>query len=461
MAKDKLAHQSTDEIEPYLSSVDRQAISHRSSTPLAPIEIEQYPSSESRPKASHRNATPPAPTLIPEPTTSDGSVDFFHMAAREDSDEEVEAPEKTMLELMADAETEKIAKAENEQKRAQLERTKAAALAQWKNKKPAAVSKDEDDDSDIQIESPVKEKSRASPNPPTRRNGPDAKAVNNRNPNSVPANTANRNLLASLAGKKIPKKAACTESHLESVGKAWNYSGRKDAEAGAKPPGRKEGRDRPPTHTELYQILSARTSEQARTVREQKERDYGRTKALPPVQPLDIESLAVSARQPAQARESEDEGDDDDSDYQGSGDEESEGEVMLGSGDEEEIHDAEDMIMEDIARSPARLTSPLPEDEDEENASPIKRSKPTRRRVAFASDDEDERVVAAPEKHRARTPLGELNLEGFQNELNLDGFGDDMDGGFSQLFEATQGKFEGAPPVLAELNNGVSVVSWI
>lgn len=338
-----------------------------------------------------------------------------------------------------EAEAEAKRKAEVKARRqAETARRKADALAQQKARVPAQKDSDEEDDFIIQPFKP-----QATAQAVKRHAGPDAKAVNNRDPKSVPANTKNRMRILSMAGKSHRSKADDASDTYVDYAAKFGHQNLRSQNAGSKPAGKKAGRDRPLGQNELDAMLARKHTAQAQTVRAKKEQDYGRTKTLPGKVEVNYEELAEANRKRAELQDVEDEDEDpEDGDFALSGEEDDE----AGSGDEgAEAPEGDDAMEVD---EPVTATSPVPTEVDEETFSPVKIRKPRRHpaRVAFASDDEEEPYkMAIPASDPVVVPVGELGpsqiaAHGFGVELDLAGFGgdDDFGGGFSQLFDPTQ-----------------------
>lgn len=429
--------------------------------------IEAFPSS--REKGIDRNYISPPPT-IRRPVSSPTRVSMKQPsvladrtpvipALRDDSDDEPETQYKSILEEMEEREGKEAAQRAAEAKRRAFAQFKAQNL-KAQSAKPRHVTVISDDGLEVEG-APVKAKPKAA-TIVRRTKGPSADAIHHRDPKKVPVNTRRMNQISNLSGKTLRKEEEFSETHVDHAGTTWGHSGTRAANAGSKPHGQKEGRDRPISAAEMASVLTARAAQQVDAVRESKEKNFGRKGAMPAKKALDLDKIAKrAAEQNARKEEMEDDDDPEDGDYAAEVEEAESGEEAE---DEAEAEEATDIDEESAV--PVPKTSPLLEDEDEdETMSPIKIKSRRRARITTGSDDEDMPEINANlgegsmAAGLARAPLAEIDTGGFDNEIDMGGFGED-EGGFSQLFAQTQKVAGVGVPTKAVLNNGVEIVSF-
>lgn len=248
-------------------------------------------------------------------------------------------------------------------------------------------------------------------------------------------------------GKHAAKKTT-TETHMVFAGRQFGHADLKQANGGARPAGQKKGRDQTVTSQQVEAQILARHQEQVRSIVEKKEALYGKGRQLPPKEVLDLSKvLAQRSASPDVVADS----DDDDDDYapEDADDEADENERgMMDISQTESSHvDAisDEMEGDDDDKENNPGASIAPEEEDE---TPLRlpNIRSTRRRVNFASDDEDETPVkhdtalrdAVEGRINAGPAAGSAQAAspGFDIAFGSGSFGGS--GGFSQLFNETQ-----------------------
>jgi len=285
---------------------------------------------------------------------------------------------------------------------------------------------------------------------PTRR-GPDARAILQRNLGSeAPTMTKNRQKILRYAGKSSRAvQDDVTETHVDFAAKAWKHGEMKNANGGAVPAGQKKGRDVVITRAQLDHAMRMKHKEQTEKLRKKKEEEWGRARLLPEKTEQDIDALVAATAQ--QSTENED-SDEEDEDFVPEGDEDilvEEGdEVLHHSGEEtegddeveEDDHDSNELADEVEPISTEEGAKPDSIDDDEEVQVIRRKARPVYR-VAFGSDDEEATPRATQKRTAAvvaSSPTRIRSEPDFGGSIDLGGFGDDAEGGFSQLFEATQ-----------------------
>jgi mediator of replication checkpoint protein 1 len=290
-----------------------------------------------------------------------------------------------------------------------------------------------------------------------RRNGPDAKAVLGRNTTSTsPALSRNKQRFLRQAGKSARAKADITETHFDFAAKAWNHANLKNANGGARPNGQKRGREVSIPNNLRDQKLLQNHFSQTAALRKKKEEEWGKSRMLPEKRQPDIQALVAASSKYEPRDESEEEDDDfipDDDDVDDN---------MAHSGEEDEAANEDDEAERDD-----EIRNSVSDDEAGEVAEDVETCASDQRRLGegagMATSDglhlekaiKDDQYtpkrtvdVASDELHptptlRSATPTlqtrpataSQSGVE--ESELDLGGFGDG-EGGFSQLFEATQ-----------------------
>lgn len=291
------------------------------------------------------------------------------------------------------------------------------------------------------------------------RRGPDAKAVLQRNIGSdTPAITKNRQQILRYAGRSSRAKDDVTETHVDFAAKAWKHGEMKQANGGSVPAGQKKGRDVVITQAQLDHAVRMKHKEQTERLRRKKEEEWGRTRSLPEKREQDIEALVAATAQQSMTKEESDEEDEDFvPDDEDDGEVEEGDDVMYYSGEETEGDDVEDNVGEDGEATDdvepiSTEEGPKPDSiEDDEESQVVKRKVRSSNRVAFDSDDEgtprasrkptSAKIASSPTKMANSAVTIDHNLAAdtdLGGDIDLGGFGDDGEGGFSQLFEATQ-----------------------
>jgi len=341
---------------------------------------------------------------------------------------------------------------------------KAEAMLAIKNSQKGIAPSISDDEFEIFDESKPPSKAAesfasnviASKPGPTRR-GPDAKAILNRNlGNDVPIMTKNRQKILRYAGVSARAREDVTETHVDFAAKAWKHGEMKHLNGGAAPAGQKKGRDIIITQAQLDNAVKMSHIAQMKKLQAKKEADWGRARNLPERREQNIEALVAATAQQSMTREDSDEEDDDfvpdDENDIGESDVEKGDEVRYYSGEETEGDDVEETEQPtaetaDSVEPTSTDEGPKPDSiEDDEKVQVVKRKARPSNRVAYDSDD-DAATPRASQKHvQGRNILSQPKMAGsaigksqsIGEDIDLGGFGDDGEGGFSQLFEATQ-----------------------
>lgn len=335
------------------------------------------------------------------------------------------------------------------EKRRLLQERKMAAIRIFT---PVGPKMDSDDELSIIPDRAVKsvDKPGSTVLPLVPRRGQDPKAYLSRT-SAQPGPSRDRQKLLQLNGKPHHPKEDLTETMAEFAGKTFKHANLRVANGGSKPAGQKTGRDKVITQAQLDEYVKASHQAQAAAIRRKKEEEWGRVKALPQKQKLEVEALAEAAAKaelagPKWESDEDEESQDDEFVPSGEEEEDEEGDEKIGySGDEDEGYGEpdEDEVAAEKENLPMRASSRTIDTGDDDEPSPIRQRKPrASRRVAFDSDEE-----TTPKA--ARQPLAEVpaqnsgtaskNLLG--TFVDIAGFGSDSDAasqGFSQLFEATQ-----------------------
>ena len=334
-------------------------------------------------------------------------------------------------------------------RRQQLEATKrlsAAKAAVLRASVKPAGDAESDDDIDIYYEAP-----RAATFVPHlgkdagRRVMPDAKAILNKT-SATPAVTKQRQAMLRRAGKNARPKDEVTETFVHFAGKTYKHAELRKANAGAVPAGQKKGRDQNISQTQVNEMTKAKHQRQIAAIQRQKEEEWGRVRALPKKEQQDVKTvLEMTAKAAEEREEDSDEEDGEDGEFvpEGSeGEEELEEGVRTNySGEETEVvagSEEEDGAGSERADTDKENQPTEAAGSDEDELAPIIRRKPwASTRNALNSDDEGD---TSPGMASARPPLAEITIPQqllMGGDLDLEGFGSE-EGGFSQLFEATQ-----------------------
>ena len=292
--------------------------------------------------------------------------------------------------------------------------------------------------------------------------GPDAKGVLHKSAATTGISNQRQAMLR-RAGKSARPKDDATETFAVFAGRTFDHANLRAKNGGAKSGTVKKGRDTAITSVQMDAMMRQSHQVQVTAVQKKKEADWGRRRALPGRQGVDVEAVLELGAQRRDERidfdeDEEEEDDEDDEDFVMSGDdegsagdgdyEEGEEEAMFsgddGNGDsgaDSEVEDEEDpqVIRDDSAPIGETDKENVPEDEDPlgEDITVIRRKLRPSTRIAVDSDDDDStpaRSLRQPLSEMQAPEPTETSAKGAH--LGLSGFGGSP--GFSQLFETTQ-----------------------
>ncbi|WRT65956.1 uncharacterized protein IL334_002907 [Kwoniella shivajii] len=261
------------------------------------------------------------------------------------------------------------------------------------------------------------------------------------------------------AGKlhKAKPQHDVSETYVEFAGKAFSHANQKQLNGGSKPAGQKKGREEVISQDAMERAIRMKHHQQVIALARKREEEFGRKRVLPQRVERDIEALVESTLdQEKEGSEDEDE----DEDYNPEAEDEDGEERMVWSGEEaEEGSDEDEEGTEKSAKdgqgekeNEVKVTASiaLDADDDDEDVTPMPKRKPrASARFAFDSDDEDaqSRIRSSPSVQRtplAEVPAPQSTIKAAQEDgfggFDLAGFGSGSgsQGGFSQLFDATQ-----------------------
>lgn len=359
-----------------------------------------------------------------------------------------------------------------------LEQRKAAVLKMRSDTKQQAAHRQMLDDEDFEVlpadaERLPKSNSEVKPGR-TERPIPNAKAILNRvYTTTSPALSRNQQRILQQAGKlSRAKNSTVTETFAEFAGKTWKHAELKQADGGAKPAERKEGRDVSITKDQLDHMNLQGHNRQSLMLRHKKEQEWNRgSKPLPPKRQHNFAALVVASSS-REAQDTDSEGDDDDFvpdvedglvDEDGS-DEDEEDEQLRYSGEEDEGDELSDAVNGEEENGSDREPSASGDDAvdeprsqspgtDKENMLAPNKFDKLNTRAQFRNEDATPRASRRPLTDiqppsptlRSSTPtlqstsasLAQRRGEG-NDDLLSEGFELDSAGGFSQLFQDTQ-----------------------